>query len=164
MIDPTEELLTGLRPATPPAELMARLRAARPARGAETEGSGFRVQGSGRRLSWRRVAWIGGLGAAAGWVAVSQWSVPRGDKTSIADSTVAASTLEESQIFLPVESTRTLVSLQPARVMQQPDQPPQRFMRAVWLDDVTAVGADTDAALHLRRTHETYVPVSSPIY
>jgi hypothetical protein len=67
-------------------------------------------------------------------------------------------------IFLPVESNRRLVSLQPLHAVQRPDEAPRRLLRAVIVDDVTAVGADTDAALHVRSAREVYLPMTSTVY
>jgi hypothetical protein len=168
MSDPTEELLSRLGPAPPSTELMARLRAARPTRALRVHRPGLGTRGSGRTSVWRRVAFVGALGAAAALVILSQMRVPL---EAIADRHPATPNIatettprESSRVFLPVESRWTLVSLQPTRVIQEPDEAPRRFMRAVWIDDLTAVGAETDAALHVRSVHETYVPVSSPVY
>jgi len=67
-------------------------------------------------------------------------------------------------IFLPVETNRYLVGIQMAITIQRPDEAPRRLLRAVLIDDMTAVGAETDAALHLRRAREIFLPMTSPVY
>jgi hypothetical protein len=67
-------------------------------------------------------------------------------------------------VYLPVETTSHLVSIQPVPLGQRPDEAPQRLLRAIFIEDTTAVGADTDAALILRRAREVYLPVQARVY
>jgi hypothetical protein len=161
----SEGMLAALRPAPVSDALMARLVAARPVQAPPTARLAAGDTGS-RTIPWRRVLWVGGIGAAAAWVAAARLDTPPKATTAVDPPPVTAAPAASapSTVFLPVESNRTLVLLEPTRVIQEPDEPPRRFARAVWIDDITAVGAEDDAALHLRRTREAIVPVSSPVY
>lgn len=182
-----ERPFDALRPAAPSPDLMARLRAARPS----TQGSAAALAPLAQPPTHDR--WQLALaGAAAVVVASLVWlnqtaksKPPLTDPADVATRThhlspaapqpAPATTRDPATgqthqasitapIFLPVETNRYLVGIQPATTLQRPDEAPRRLLRAVVVDDMTAVGAETDSALHLRRAREVYLPLTSPVY
>lgn len=171
--------LQGLRTAAPSEAFMTRLRAAEPVKSAHArgkEGPAPSRATASRRLWSYGIAWgaaavllLAGISASLAWKnhrfpaktpghALVSAPRPSADSSSNAKP-------DNSRIFLPVESATRLVSLrEPPRLIQRPDEPPLRVQRAVLVDDLTAVGADIDAALRLQRSREIYIPVSSPVY
>lgn len=173
--------LQSLRGAAPSEAFMARLRAAEPVKPAHAQ---EKERPAPSRATGSRRHWLHGIawGAAAAVVlfagisASSTWKNHRFPGAKTPGGTLVAAPLapadpssgnkpDNSRIFLPVESATRLVSLrEPPRLIQRPDEPPLRVQRAVLVDDLTAVGADTDAALRVQRSREVYIPVSSPVY
>lgn len=178
--DDTERQLQMLCPAAPSDALLARLHAARPTVRSATAAPP-QHEAPTPRFRWRPLLGIAAAGVAVAMLAGGKFAVR--PSTVGAPSTAMTSPVEAEAtagptratvtpvasnalrpVFLPVETSRRLVSLQSVPTIQRPDEAPHRMLRAVFLDDMTAVGADTDAALHLRRTHEIYLPVRSPVY
>jgi hypothetical protein len=165
--DDLERPLAALRPAPPSPALMARLRSARPSIQRSPVAAGF------SRTTLRSMAAAAAVVVASlVWLAVApKPTAPRLTSDHPAASPPALTVIHQPRraavtppIFLPVESNRRLVSLQPVHAVQRPDEPPRRLLRAVIVDDMTAVGADTDAALHVRSAREVYLPMTSTIY
>jgi hypothetical protein len=174
-----ERLLHRLHPAPPSPALMRRLRDACPSAHRASQLTPARRPRAPIRLAAAAAA------AAALALAAQVWlprpsqnprrlhtvdvpsATPSPEINSTAQAPVspaAESTHPTASVFLPVEASRHLVSLQSVPTIQQPDTAPLRLLRAVLIDDLTAVGAETDAALHLRRAREVYFPLHSPIY
>ncbi len=146
---PEDDALRHLRPAAPSAELMARLRAAAPEKG--------------RIVTLHRRRWAAGmLAGTAAAAAVVIFSGP-GQPEKADTPSVAEAALPEG-VFLPVEARSVLIDAEPVGVVQLPNQPPVRVLRTVWLDDVTAAGADPAARVQWLQRREQYVPVSSTLY
>ena len=175
-----ERALDGLRPAPPTDDLMARLRAARPA---SRPGLAGRPPGDAlpSRDRWPRwlpaAAVLAVLASLAGlpWAGHRTSPAPStagsepGPDPSVAAAPVQAAVTPEAAaetrpIFLPVETTQHVFSLQAVPVTQRPDEAPRRLLRAVIVEDTTAVGAETDAALHFRKAREVYLPIRNPVY
>ncbi len=178
--DDTERQLETLCPAAPSEALLARLRAARPPIRISTDAPSLGVDPT-PRFRWMPLLGMAAAGVALAMLAGGKFAArpstigpPSIALNSPADAEAAVTPARATvtpvaasaapPVFLPVETSRRLVSLQSVPTVQRPDEAPRRMLRAVVLDDTTAVGAETDAALHLRRAREIYLPVRSPVY
>jgi hypothetical protein len=178
--DDLERALDALRPAPPPDDLMARLRASRP--GVRTSSAprtpATALSARGRWPRWLSLAAV--LLALATLAGLKWGARPAPSGASMAESGPAAvpalapapaqatvtpvALAAAPPVFLPVETKWHLVSLQPVPAIQRPDEAPRRLLRLVVVDETTAVGAETDAALHFRRAREVYLPITNPVY
>jgi len=177
-----EAQLRRVRPASVSPALMARLRGARPSR-ERSSALPRPVIAAPASIAWRRfrlAAWS--TAAALAVVGMGVWvqTTPRWNELTVAPSpalishaplesarapTIApASPTGASTVFLPVEVTRQVLRMDPVTTVHHPDEAPRHFVRAVVMENVTAVGADTDAALLWRRAREVFLPVHSPVY
>jgi hypothetical protein len=177
--DPTATPVDTLVPAAPSAALMARLRAARPPRQVATSVSS-RPPAQARPSRWLPLAACAAAAAALATVVAikTEWRFARSPSVTVNSSAHAPTEEPPSSaatatptpvasappVYLPIETTSHLVSLQPVPLEQRPDEAPQRLLRAIFIEDTTAVGADTDAALVVRRAREVYFPVQGTVY
>lgn len=172
-----EQQLARLRPATPSAGVMARLRAANPKQPVSASGFHPVAPRAGRPHSRRTFSLT--AAAAVAVVAALAWlqrpasepsrpvgivSSPTLDRAAVADGGAVQGAVAAGSIFLPIESSSHLVSLHPVPATARPDEVARTLWRAVLVDDLTAVGAETDAALHVRRAREVFIPVARPVY
>jgi hypothetical protein len=178
-IETTAPPVDTLVPAAPSATLMARLRAARPPRQAFSSAPS-RQPAQARPSRWLPLSACAAAAAALATVVAvkTEWRFARGPSTTVTSSahaltqepTSPAATatptpvVSAPPVYLPIETTSHLVSLQSVSLGQRPDEAPQRLLRAIFIENTTAVGADTDAALVLRRAREVYLPVQGRVY
>lgn len=177
--DDIERQLARLRPAEPPPALIARLRAARPeARSLSSLEPPVRVTARPRPFSPALTAAAAiALTAALVWLSVPAsnrirpstnppltTADPVADAARDAGAEPRPASVPATSVFLPVEASSRVVSMQPVSATLRPDEVARPFWRALVIDDLTAVGAETDAALHWRRARELYIPVTSPVY
>ena len=178
--DDMERKLDALRPAPPTDDLMARLRAARPATRlmSAPRPPAAAVPSRHRRGRWLPLAAVLlALGAVAGLQRAGHLGAPASPAAASASGAEPLASAPPARgtvtpvaarpappVFLPVETTRHLVSLQAVPTIRRPDEAPRRLLRAVIVEDTTAVGAETDAALHFRKAREIYLPISNPVY
>ncbi|MFN0126830.1 MAG: hypothetical protein ACKV19_09125 [Verrucomicrobiales bacterium] len=176
-MDDLEQQLACLQPVAPSADVMTRLRAARPKPAVPVSAPHPVAPLAGRRD--RRRSFSLTAAAAVAVVAALAWlqlPAPEASRSATVAATpapnrVAAAVAEAAQgavaagsIFLPIESSSHLVSLHPVPEAARPDEVARPLWRAVVVDDLTAVGAETDAALHVRRAREVFIPVARPVY
>ena len=187
-LDDLANRLIDLSPAEPDQILMTRLRAARPSRNPSLTDHAESIRPVSPpvfapRLLARRHRW---LAAAAAMVVLSAWglsiawkdrplAVVRTGATVTAPAAVPAAATARGSVtpvaappapplFLPVDSAQRLVSLQPVPVTSGPDQAPRRVYRAVIMEDVAAVNAETDSVLIFSRPREVYLAAGNTVY
>lgn len=184
--------LKGMVAAEPGHVLMARLRAARPSQ--ESPRSGHTgpaqraddpISPSGARAWMRsnRTVWFT---AAAAMVVLCAWGIssarrpqPAAPASAEASATSSATapasapargsitpvgTQTAPPLYLPVDSSQRLVSLQAVPVAAGPDQAPRHVYRAVIMEDVAAVNAEADSVLLFSRPREVYLAAGNAVY
>lgn len=187
-LDDLANRLIDLSPAEPDRILMTRLRSARPSRNPSLTDHAESIRlvaepVSTSRALKRRHRW---LAAAAAMVVLGAWGLTiawkdrplagvRTGTTANAPAAVPAAATARGSVspvaappapplFLPVDSAQRLVSFQPVPVTSGPDQALRRVYRAVIMEDVAAVNAETDSVLIFSRPREVYLAAGNTIY
>jgi hypothetical protein len=142
--DPLEEALERMKPAPMPADLMARLTAARPQPAPE------------RASFWRR--WFVPLAAGAtAAVATLAWlnQNPTGTNSDIA---------RRSHPVVPVESNDYLVGARELGVFVAPNQRPYRMVEVEWMEQDTIQAEKNGPAMRVEKKRREVIPVALDIY
>lgn len=138
--DDLEQRLAALRPADLPVDLQQRLAGPPVARG--------------------KIRWLFGavpLAAAACWFLVLSLERPA---TAPAPPVSSGPQPADYRVFLPVEQSSTLVSVENLTVVDEHSTTPIQILRATWVDDTTYAGDDGRSTFQRRETRAEIIPVA----